>query len=293
LARLKLTGSAEVEVEVEVERRSDSSDLSLDLSLNLPESWRTFSASCRPRYLSLISNLGTLGSLNGRAANRKEDDIVKQTRGRLGVGIVLTASLLMGVGCGGTGKTFYLDLQQKQAAAQYMEPESVRIIIEPFEDRRLEKNRLGLRTHLWGGVTYFNVAGERPGDVIAQALVDRLKTRGWKDRAWTVRVASSGAVTNLNDADIVISGQLLDFSANAKSRLFSTVVNTSSKMVITARNIGNQSSTTRNVEGAERDTVVWFSEDDVQQLLATTLKDSIDRYLADTTIEHKALRSVR
>ena len=222
-----------------------------------------------------------------------EDAIVKQTRGRLGVGIVLAACLLMGAGCGGTGKTFYLDLQQKQAVAQFMEPEPVRIVIESFEDLRLEKNRLGLRTHLWGGVTYFNVAGERPGDVIAQALVDRLKTRGWKDRAWTVRVASSGAVKNLNDADIVISGQLLDFSANAKSRLFSTVVNTSSKLMITARNIGDQSATVRNIEGAERDTVVWFSEDDVQQLLATTLKDCIDRYLTDTTIEHKTLRPVR
>ena len=218
---------------------------------------------------------------------------MKQTRGRLGVGIVLTASLLMGAGCGGTGKTFYLDLQQKQAAAQFMEPEPVRIVIESFEDRRLEKNRLGLRTHLWGGVTYFNVAGERPGDVIAQVLVDRLKTRGWKDRAWSVRAVSSGAVTNLSDADIVISGQLLDFSANAKSRLFSTVVHTSSTLVITARNIGDQSSTVRNIEGAERDTVIWFSEDDVQQLLAATLKDSIDRYLADTTIEQKALRPVR
>jgi len=123
--------------------------------------------------------------------------------------------------------------------------------------------------------------------------VDRLTTRGWKDRAWTVRVASSGALSNLNDADIVISGQLLDFSANAKSRLFSTVVNTSSKMVITARNLGDQSTTTRGVEGAQRDTVVWFSEDDVQQLLAATLKDSIDRYLVDTTIELKALRQVR
>ena len=218
---------------------------------------------------------------------------MKQTRGRLGVGMVLTASLLMGAGCAGTGKTVYLDVQQKQAAAQYIEPEPVRIIIESFEDRRLEKTRLGLRTHLWGGVTYFNVVGERPGDVIAQALVDRLNTRGWKDRAWTVRVASSGAATNLNDADIVISGQLLDFSANAKSRLFSTVVSTSSKMVITARNIGDESSTIRGVEGAQRDTVVWFSEDDVQQLLAATLKDSIDRYLADTTIQDKALRPAR
>ena len=227
------------------------------------------------------------------SANRMEDAIVKQTRGRLGVGIALTASLLMGAGCGGTGKTFFLNLQQKQAVAQYQEPEPVRIVIEPFEDRRLEKSRLGLLTHLWGGVTYFNVAGERPGDVITQALADRLKTRGWKDRAWTVRVASSGAVTNLNDADIVISGQLLDFSTNAKSRLFSTVMNTSSKVVITARNLGDQSSTTRSVEGAQRDTVVWFHEDDVQQLLAATLKDGIDRYLEDTTIAQKALRPAR
>ncbi len=174
-----------------------------------------------------------------------------------------------------------------------MEPEPVRIVIEPFEDRRLERSRLGLRTHLWGGVTYFNVAGARLGDVMAQVLADRLKTRGWKDQAWTVRVASSGAVTNLNDADIVISGQLLDFSVNAKSRLFSTVVNTNSNLVITARNIGDQSSTTRRVEGAQRETVFWFSEDDVQQLLAATLKDDIDRYLADTTIEQKALRPAR
>jgi len=218
---------------------------------------------------------------------------VKQTMGRLGVGIVLTTSLLMGAGCGGTGSTYYLDLQQKQAPAQFVEPEPVKIVIEPFEDRRLERSRLGLRTHVWGGVTYFNVTGERVGDVIAQAFADRLKTRGWKDRPWTVRVASSGAVANLNDADIVISGQVLDFSANAKSRLFSTVVTTSSKLVIVGRNIGDKSSTTRSVEGAQRDTVVWFNDADVQQLLAETLKDDIDRYLAETMIEHKTLRPAR
>jgi hypothetical protein len=197
--------------------------------------------------------------------------------------MVLAASLLMGAGCGGTGKTFYLNLHQQQAPARFMEPEPVRFVVESFEDRRLELSRLGQRTHLWGGVTYFNVAGERLGDVVAQVLADRLKARGWKDRPWTVRVASSGAVTNLNDADIVISGQVLDFSANAKSRIFSTVMTTSSKLVIAAR----------SVEGAQRDTVVWFSEDDVQQLLAATLKDDIDRYIADTMIEHKALRPVR
>jgi hypothetical protein len=251
--------------------------------------WRAFSAASHPRYLSLITNLGTLGSLlTAGEATRKEDDHVKQIRQRLGVGIAIMATLLMGGGCGGTGKTYFLDLQQKQMTAQYQEPDPVRIVIEPFEDRRLEKTRLGLRTHLWGGVTYFNVKGERPGDAVAQAFADRLKTRGWM-----VRMAPSGAVTNQNDADIVINGQLLDFSVNAKSRLFSTVVNTSSKIVITAKNLDDQSSTTRAIEAAQRDTVVWFSEDDVQQLLAATLKDGIDRYLDDTTIVQKALRPVR
>ena len=55
-------------------------------------------------------------------SNCKEDEVLKQVMGQLGVGIVLTASLLMGAGCGGSGKTFNLDLQQKQPAAQFMEP---------------------------------------------------------------------------------------------------------------------------------------------------------------------------
>jgi hypothetical protein len=202
-------------------------------------------------------------------------------------------SLLIGAGCGGIGKTVYLDLKQKQAAALSLDPEPVRIVIEAFEDRRAEWSRLGQRTHLWGGVTNFNVAGERPGEVVAQVLADRLKTRGWKDRAWTVRVVSSGATANLNDADIVIGGQLLDFSVNAKSRIFSTVVSANTKLVITAKNIDDQSSTTRRIEGSQRETVFWFEEEDVQRLLAATLKDDIDRYLVDTAIDHKSLRPAR
>lgn len=210
--------------------------------------------------------------------------------GRLSGGILFAASLLIGAGCAGTGQTVHVDVQQKEAAALSQEP-AVRIVIEPFDDRRAEKNRLGLRTHLWGGVTYFDLAGERPGVVMAQALADRLSARGWKDRAWTVRVASSAGAITSHDADIVISGQLLDLSANAKSRVFSTVVNTSSKLVITARNLGDQSTTTRNIEGSQRDTLFWFCDEDVQHLLAATLKDDFDRYLADTTIEQKAVRT--
>lgn len=209
---------------------------------------------------------------------------------RVGSAMVLSLGLLASSGCGGSGQTFYLDVLPKQQPAQMADPETVKIVIEPFEDRRVEKNRIGMRTHLWGGTTYFNVAGEKPGQVYAQALAERLQARGWQDRAWNVKVAPAGSSP---DADIVISGQIFEFAANAKSRLFSTYITTSNKLTITARNNVDRSSTNRSIEGSQSDTVVWFAEDDVKQLMAATMKDTLDRYLSDTTILQRAVRPSR
>ena len=209
---------------------------------------------------------------------------------RVGSAMVLSLGLLASSGCGGSGQTFYLDVLPKQQPAQMADPETVKIVIEPFEDRRVEKNRIGMRTHLWGGTTYFNVAGEKPGQVYAQALAERLQARGWQDRAWNVKVAPAGSSP---DADIVISGQIFEFAANAKSRLLSTYITTSNKLTITARNNVDRSSTNRSIEGSQSDTVVWFAEDDVKQLMAATIKDTLDRYLSDTTILQRAVRPSR
>jgi len=209
-------------------------------------------------------------------------------RTTLVLGLAMAVSIV--AGCAGKGELRYLDLHTKQPAAQSADTEPVKIVIEPFEDRRLEKSRVGMRSHLWGGVTYFNVAGGQPAEVITQALADRLKSRGWRERAWNVRVSPAGSVT---DADIVISGQVQDFSANAKSRVFSTVIDSNSRFTIQARNLGDKGTTTRSVEGAQSRTVLWFDEDDVQELLLATLKDGIDRFIADTMIEQKGLRPAR
>lgn len=203
--------------------------------------------------------------------------------------LLMGLCLSMVTGCAGKGEVRYLDLTTKQPAGPMAVAEPVTIVIEPFEDRRAEKGRVGMRTHLWGGVTYFNI-GEKPGEFVAQALADRLKHRGWQDRAWNARVAPAGSVT---DADIVITGQLQEFAANAKSRVFSTAINTISKVTIQAHNQSDKSTTIRSVEGAQTRTVFWFDEDDVQELLAATLKDGIDRLIADTMIEQKSLRPAR
>lgn len=203
------------------------------------------------------------------------------------VGVSLVGVMAVMAGCVGKGETRYLDVRTPTAAAPSPEQEPVKIVIEPFEDRRDDKTRVGQRTHLWGGTTIFNVAGERPGEVIAHALADRLKNRGWRGRPWKVQVGRSA---DAPDADIIISGQVSEFSATAKSRVFSTVINASNKFSIQARNVGDSSTTIRSVEGAQRTTVFWFAEEDVQELLAATLKDGIDRFIADTMVSDRALR---
>ena len=209
---------------------------------------------------------------------------------RGGAAVLFGVGLMLSAGCGGSGQTVHFDVLPPQQPVQQAEPEAVKIVIEPFEDRRADKHRIGMRTHLWGGVTNFNVTGEKPGEVYAQALADRLRGSGWLDRSWDVRVAPAGSTPN---ADIVISGQIFEFSANAKSRMFSTYLTTSHKLTISARNNVDRSSTSRSLESAQSDTVVWFSEDDVERLVVATIKDTIDRYLADTTVSQRALRPKR
>jgi hypothetical protein len=194
------------------------------------------------------------------------------------------------VGCAGKGEVRQLDLQMKQPAASTAGMEPVKILIEPFEDRRTDKTHIGSRTHLWGGATHFDVTGGKPADMIAQALVNRLSSRGWGDRGWNVRVGQAESAT---DADIVISGQVDEFSANAKSRPFSTVIETKNRISVQAKNLADSSTTTRHIEGVRSRTVFWFDEEDVRELLADTLSDGIERFIVDTKIAQKTLRPVR
>ena len=203
-------------------------------------------------------------------------------------GLVLFATSI--VGCAGTGELRHLNVLLKQPAAPKAGMEPVKIVIETFEDRRVNQTHVGARSHIGGGVTLFDVAGGKPVDVITKVLVNRLKSRGWSGRPWDVRIGQAGSAA---DADIVINGVVEEFSANAKSRAFSTVIDAKNRIRIQAKNLVDGSTTTRNIENARNRTVFWFEEEDVRDLLSETLNDGIERLLADTKITDKALKPVR
>jgi len=209
---------------------------------------------------------------------------------RLAFGIGSIIGLLALIGCAAQGEIVYLEIQAVPAAPlsakqQGGQGEEIKVAVEVFEDQRPEKNHLGVRTHIWGGVTYFNVIGGKEGDVVAQVVADHLKQKGW--RVWVRR---HGSPTPEGDADVVLTGQVQEFSAHAKSRFLSTKLTAKSKLAILARNVSDGSTTSMNLEGTSTESVFWFEPEDLQNLVNHSLRESLDKLTADTKVEKRALR---
>lgn len=75
-----------------------------------------------------------------------------------------------------------------------------RITVLPFEDHRPNQIHLGTRSHLWGGVSYFDLPSGTLANATAQALVDCLNRHGWK--------ASMARTPAGDSADITIAGTI-------------------------------------------------------------------------------------
>lgn len=72
-----------------------------------------------------------------------------------------------------------------------------RIAVLPFEDQRPNQTHLGTQSHLWDGVSYFDLPSGTVAKAAAQAFVDYLNRQGWK--------ASMARTPGSDGADITIS----------------------------------------------------------------------------------------
>jgi hypothetical protein len=195
-----------------------------------------------------------------------------------GVGLIALA------GCAGKGEVVTLDIQATPPATEAMAKTSdgLRVAVAAFEDARPETKRLGTRTHLWGGETYFDVPGGKPTEVVAPLIAEYLKQKGW--RAEVVKAAGAGS------PNVMLTGKLLDFSVNAKSRVFSTKITATTKMAIQAKNTADGSVVRMTLNGEGSQTVFWFEPDDAQSLMSDILTDSLEKLLTNTKVENNLLR---
>jgi hypothetical protein len=192
--------------------------------------------------------------------------------------------------CAGKGETVLLSLREIPPAAASVEftGERGKFLVVPFEDLRPEKIRVGMRTHFWGGVTYFDVPGGKPGDLLAHVVAEHLKQKGW--RAKVQQADKAGEAEPDGPPDITLTGQIQEFSANAKSRFGSTEITVKLWVALQGVNASDRSTTKMTLEGARTDTVVWFEPEDVQALVNATLKEGLEKLFGEMKVEIKTLR---
>lgn len=194
-------------------------------------------------------------------------------------GIILLLS-----GCAGTGEVVPLKIQALPSVRSINQNfQDIKIVVESFEEGP-EAGRLGVRTHLGGGETIFAAQGGKPGDVMAQVVADNLKSMGFQ-----VWIKKSDASEVPAKPDILITGQVLQLSAQARSRFFSTKMTAKVRVVIQAANASDRSTVRLNLDGAREDAVFWFEPGEVQELVNRTLKENLDRLLADVRVQDRAL----
>lgn len=207
-------------------------------------------------------------------------------------GIMTLIGLVGSTGCAGKGEVLELSLRPGPTApaAAPATRDQLKVLVAIFEDARPEQSRLGMRTHLWGGVTYFNLPGGRAGEAVSEATAEYLRRNGWRARVGQPGASEPGGLQQEGAPDVTLTGQVQDLSANAKSRFGSTEVKVTARLTFRALNASDKSTTRVTVESSRSQTVFWFGPEDVQALLSEVFQDSMGKLLADTRVENRSLR---
>jgi uncharacterized lipoprotein YajG len=191
---------------------------------------------------------------------------------------------LLLAGCAGTGETIPLKIQALPSVRSINQNfQDVKVVVERFEEGP-EGGRLGVRTHLGGGETIFTAQGGGTGEVVAQVVADNLKSMGFQ--VWFRKSDASEVPVK---PDVTITGQVQQLSVQARSRFFSTKMTAKVKVVIHAANASDRSTVRLNLDGSREDAVFWFEPEEVRELVNRTLKENLDRLLADIRVQDRAL----
>jgi hypothetical protein len=207
---------------------------------------------------------------------------IQATRGII---MVLIASIGF-VGCQGSGQTFNFDPHASPSSikAEAYQGDSLTIFVEPFRDNRPQKNRIGSRTHFWGGATHFTVWNGNVGEGMANLALENLQQRGWQ----ASRSPQSDTGTGNPQADVILTGDILSFEANAKSGFGFTDIAVQIRVGFEAKNAVD-GSTVRMVLGANgSDSVAMFDPKDVEHLTNLVAKDLFNQLFQDLTVKNKA-----
>jgi uncharacterized lipoprotein YajG len=199
--------------------------------------------------------------------------------------LAVSVGLMFSIGC--AGEVITLDIRAAQPPVS-TKTDRVKVAVSVFEDSRpdndvrADKARIGIRTHIMGGESYFNIKGGQLGPAVSQVVADYLVQRGLD--AWVGKPGES------KTADIVMNGRVLDCRAHANSRFGYTELAVRTKLAVEAINQTDQSAVRMTLNGEGQDIKTIFDSPDLERLLNEALNDSLKEFLQDTNIANRLMR---
>ena len=198
----------------------------------------------------------------------------------VGVGLL---GIILAAGCAGKGERVDLTVPIVSGPGEkIVAMSSPTVAIQPFEDHRTDRSRLGTRHHLWGGESHFSLSNGTLSEATAQAFADYLKGKGWN-----VALAEGNRAAG---ADITITGTLIDVGVDAKSGIGQTTLNAKNRMLVQVQNHADGSQVRETLTSTGANQVFWFDPEDAQELLNELYNKSFEKFVTDTKLDGKTLK---
>jgi hypothetical protein len=198
----------------------------------------------------------------------------------IGIGLF---GIILAAGCAGKGERIDLTVHGASVGDEkVVAMSSPTVAIQPFEDHRTDRSRLGTRHHLWGGESYFSLSNGTLSEATAQAFADYLKGKGWN-----VTVAEGNRAAG---ADMTITGRLLDVGVEANSSVGQTTLNAKNRMIVHVLNHADGSEVRETLTSTGASQVFWFEPEDAQELLNELYNKAFEKFVTDTKLDGTILK---
>ncbi len=198
----------------------------------------------------------------------------------VGIGLL---GVILAAGCAGKGERIDLTVSAESGGDEkVVAMSSPTVSIQPFEDHRTDRSRLGARHHLWGGESDFSLSNGPLSEATAQALADFLKGKGWN--------ATVADGNRASGADVTITGMLLDVDVIATSSIGQTTLNAKNRMIVQAQNHTDGSQVRETLTSTGASQVFWFDPEDAQELLNELYNKAFEKFVADTKLDGTMLK---
>lgn len=181
-------------------------------------------------------------------------------------------------GCSGNGEMVNLRIYDLPSDKEKVGADLV-VVVESFDDMRADKARLGSRTHMFGGQTYYNFMGGNLGTGGADAFIAFLNSRGFQ-----ASKAGSGS------PDVTITAIVNKFTAEAVSTFGNTHIEAHAITEFNITNHVDESKVRLTIGSGGTDDELFFNQKDIEELVNTALQEGFEEFLDNIVIQGKTIR---